>query len=406
MKKILEEKDPEEKEISEMRDHLIDKCETIFQNKDNEYLKEYMEEKDPEEKEYKLSKLKKFVFGNVYFITELMNIKIISKKIGPSCLRHLFDRYNKEKDNKILREITLEAIIIFTDQFGSLIHREKEKKPNADLGEINNKIDECFNKLEKIKDEPNLVGHLKFKIINLIEKRKNNYVQTEFEKSQIAKSKKEVEKELEKEGILTQDFINKKILNGLKDYKESLLKEIEFNFKQIKKNAPEKISEKILTYYDQFITLSKGSEKDHIFEKLEILNTIVNNTSEAFKTLDEIPKNLKKNLSNLKKSLYQLNSIRNISSYITKIYKNGKYEGEYLNGKREGKGIYKYNNGDKYEGNYKNDLKEGNGTYKYKNGDVYTGEYKNGLFDGKGKYEYADGEIFKWNSVERKRKTI
>ena len=90
---------------------------------------------------------------------------------------------------------------------------------------------------------------------------------------------------------------------------ESLLKEIEFNFKQIKKNAPEKISEKILTYYDQFITLSKGSEKDHIFEKLEILNTIVNNTSEAFKTLDEIPKNLKKNLSNLKKSLYQLNKI-------------------------------------------------------------------------------------------------
>ena len=68
---------------------------------------------------------------------------------------------------------------------------------------------------------------------------------------------------------------------------ESLLKEIEFNFKQIKKNAPEKISEKILTYYDQFITLSKGSEKDHIFEKLEILNTIVNNTSEAFKTLDQ-----------------------------------------------------------------------------------------------------------------------
>ena len=208
------------KEISEMRAHLIDKCEKLFQNPDNEYLRDYMSEKGPEEKNYKLSILKKFVFGNVYFIAELMNIKIISKRIGPSCLKQLFNRYDKEKDNQILREITLEAIIIFTDQFASLIHREKEKKSTSELDDINDKIDECFKKLEKIKDEPSFVGHLKFKIINLIEKRKNNFIETEFEKSQVAKSKKEVEKELEKEGILTQDIINDKILKGLKDYKK------------------------------------------------------------------------------------------------------------------------------------------------------------------------------------------
>ena len=299
--KIKKEKksDKNKKEISEMRDHLIDKCETIFQNKDNEYLKEYMEEKDPEEKEYKLSKLKKFVFGNVYFITELMNIKIISKKIGPSCLRHLFDRYNKEKDNKILREITLEAIIIFTDQFGSLIHREKEKKPNADLGEINNKIDECFNKLEKIKDEPNLVGHLKFKIINLIEKRKNNYVQTEFEKSQIAKSKKEVEKELEKEGILTQDFINKKILNGLKDYKESLNEEEEEERKhnidpwketsyliEVKEEKFDRILEGYFTGIWEFIEDEKNIPflKDYIRELIEYYKKHLKKQKEEIKS--------------------------------------------------------------------------------------------------------------------------
>ena len=39
---------------------------------------------------------------------------------------------------------------------------------------------------------------------------------------------------------------------------ESLLKEIELNFKQIKKNAPNEISSQIQTYYAQFITLTKG----------------------------------------------------------------------------------------------------------------------------------------------------
>ena len=71
---------------------------------------------------------------------------------------------------------------------------------------------------------------------------------------------------------------------------ETLLKEIELNFKQIKRNVPNEISEQIQTYYDQFITLTKGSEKDRIFDNLEILNTIVNNTSEAFKTVEHLPK--------------------------------------------------------------------------------------------------------------------
>ena len=175
---------------------------------------------------------------------------------------------------------------------------------------------------------------------------------------------------------------------------ESLLREIELNFKQIKKNAPKEISSKIQIFYDQFITLTKAFQKDHIFDNLDKLNTIVNNTSETFKTVENLPKKIQKYLSDLRKDVYQLNSLKNISSYITKIYKNGRYEGEYLNGKREGKGIYKYNNGDKYEGEYKNDLKEGYGTYRFQNGDVYTGEYKNGLFEGKGKYEYVDGDIY------------
>ena len=51
----------------------------------------------------------------------------------------------------------------------------------------------------------------------------------------------------------------------------------------------------------------------------------------------------------------------------------------YENDKKEGKGIYKYDNGDIYEGYFKNDKKEGKGIYKYKNGDIYEGDFKNDI---------------------------
>lgn len=42
-----------------------------------------------------------------------------------------------------------------------------------------------------------------------------------------------------------------------------------------------------------------------------------------------------------------------------KIYKNGDtYEGFFVNGKREGKGVYIYQNGDKYEGEFKRGKKK------------------------------------------------
>ena len=44
-------------------------------------------------------------------------------------------------------------------------------------------------------------------------------------------------------------------------------------------------------------------------------------------------------------------------------------EGDWRNGKSEGKGIYYYHNGDRYEGDYKNHLAEGKGIYYYNNGD-------------------------------------
>ena len=42
--------------------------------------------------------------------------------------------------------------------------------------------------------------------------------------------------------------------------------------------------------------------------------------------------------------------------------------------------------GAKYEGEYQNDLKHGRGKYTYPNGDVYDGEWSEGKRHGKGVY--------------------
>ena len=74
------------KQSSVMRYKLIDKCREIFQIKNNEILDKYIKEKDPEEREIKL---KIFILGNVYFIIELISIKILSKKVAPICIENL-----------------------------------------------------------------------------------------------------------------------------------------------------------------------------------------------------------------------------------------------------------------------------------------------------------------------------
>ncbi|MDP2436151.1 MAG: hypothetical protein Q8P67_10445, partial [archaeon] len=70
---------------------------------------------------------------------------------------------------------------------------------------------------------------------------------------------------------------------------------------------------------------------------------------------------------------------------ITKVYPNGdKYIGQYLQGKRDGKGLYIYSNGDIYDGFYRNGQFEGPGIFHFANGDVYEGDFASGMFHGQG----------------------
>jgi hypothetical protein len=184
-----------------------------------------------------------------------------------------------------------------------------------------------------------------------------------------------------------------------KDIKEknrqTILDEINKNFKLLVKNSPPELKEEIQNSFNQFYTLTQGPEKDQYqHEQIEILNSIINTLSRDIKNSENINDETKKYLFDLKKSVYKMNIFENKLTHMKRSYHNGQYEGGYLNGKREGHGVYEYDSGDKYEGEYKNDLKDGKGKYEFSNGDIYEGYYKKGYFDGKGIYKYADGEIY------------
>jgi hypothetical protein len=53
------------------------------------------------------------------------------------------------------------------------------------------------------------------------------------------------------------------------------------------------------------------------------------------------------------------------------------YEGNFLNGFRDGYGIFYYANGSRYEGEWKENVKEGNGIFFYEDGRVFVGKFSN-----------------------------
>jgi hypothetical protein len=71
------------------------------------------------------------------------------------------------------------------------------------------------------------------------------------------------------------------------------------------------------------------------------------------------------------------------------------YEGEWKDGKKHGKGLYKSLDGYSYDGEWKNSKMDGQGVYKYPNGDFYRGEWKDNDRNGMGMYyDHSNGAKF------------
>ena len=217
------------KPTSQMRVNLLDKCRQIFKIENNEKFDEYIKVQDPIERE---SKLKKFVLGNVNFIGELINIQILSKKIVFQCLDNLFTRFNDAKADKSLKMINLEAIVILLDNFGTLLKAKEAKMKEEDKKMFNEQVDTYLKKLEEVnKKDEGIVQYVKYKIINLIERSKNNWEKSRFEKSLEAKGKKDLEEEEENERekstlkAYTQDEVTDEMSKDLINFKDHIVED-------------------------------------------------------------------------------------------------------------------------------------------------------------------------------------
>ena len=75
----------------------------------------------------------------------------------------------------------------------------------------------------------------------------------------------------------------------------------------------------------------------------------------------------------------------------------GKYEGDLVNGMKEGKGTYTWPNGNKYVGEWKNNAINGKGEFSFVSGDKYNGNWTNNNFEGEGEFSWSNGDKYQGN---------
>ena len=89
-----------------------------------------------------------------------------------------------------------------------------------------------------------------------------------------------------------------------------------------------------------------------------------------------------------------------LNGFHTYAYDNGIYRGNWINGKRHGKGTRKWKNGDIYFGDWINDKQHGKGTYKWKMGNIYVGDFVEGKRTGKATLTWFNGDKYVGEFIE------
>ncbi len=150
------------------------------------------------------------------------------------------------------------------------------------------------------------------------------------------------------------------------------------------------------------------TEVKKLLDELGISTSVADNSKGQSKKSDtekelEISRQKIKLLEEKKRAIEE--DQRLIKDKLKKLDKEKKknYVGEYRNGKRHGKGTYKYTDGGVYIGEWKDDKKQGQGVFTWQNGSEYRGAFKNNKRDGHGTLKYSDGGVYtgEWKDDKR-----
>ncbi|GMN39667.1 hypothetical protein TIFTF001_008895 [Ficus carica] len=85
---------------------------------------------------------------------------------------------------------------------------------------------------------------------------------------------------------------------------------------------------------------------------------------------------------------------RSNGSGVYNFFVNGRYEGDWIDGRYDGYGIESWTRGSRYKGQYRQGLRHGYGVYRFYTGDSYAGEWCNGQSHGFGVQSCADGSCY------------
>ena len=133
---------------------------------------------------------KKKFLGNMNFIAELINVKILSQTKGFEFLDILYKRYKEIKNNDKIKFLNLEGAVTLLTKFGKIVMERQNPKHIQNLNNyIKDYMIPIISNSSKNNENSSLPNYLKFKIINLIEKKKNNWKDSLYEQSIIAKGK-------------------------------------------------------------------------------------------------------------------------------------------------------------------------------------------------------------------------
>ena len=85
---------------------------------------------------------------------------------------------------------------------------------------------------------------------------------------------------------------------------------------------------------------------------------------------------------------------RSNGSGVYNYFVNGRYEGDWVDGRYDGYGIESWARGSRYRGKYRQGLRHGYGVYRFYTGDSYAGEWCNGQSHGVGVQTCSDGSCY------------
>ena len=337
--------------------------------------------------------------NNISLIGELINVKILPKKVGIKCLNYLINKFKKysETNKNNAKYMYLECIIILLNIFCCNIYNYQQERIHDEFNEEIKKIIGILDQIkldEKNKDIPNYTKHL---LLNLIDKANKKWELPTYEKEKYESHFKVFNNGEDKDEENNKSFNDSSFIKEEeydKSFEEEEKKEENFNMMDINNDGIEKeIDQKANNrYYNKNQNYNINHyNKDYSYKK-QYNNNNINNNNDNWRQNDKNRynnnnndyKNNNNNYNNNKNN-YDNNYNRNNNYYNQNNNNNNinfyRNNNNFSNNSDNNINYYKYNSNNKMNNN--------NSYYKYNSSNII-----NNINNNNNKYNNSNSNNF------------